>query len=109
VRRLRFQPQRLARALVLYRLGSDGSRRDRSQLEQGLASLVLVVLVAILAGQLLDWFAACRVPGWSADCAICQRREIVGEKSPCVKQTERDGIGAHRYPWHRKLIFRMNG
>ena len=34
--------------------GSDGHRRDYSQLEQGLAALVLVVVAAHLAGELLD-------------------------------------------------------
>jgi len=55
--------RRAACALVLYRRGSDGHRRDYSQLEQGLAALVLVVLAAHLAGELLDRPAACQSPG----------------------------------------------
>ena len=43
-----------ARALVLRYRGSDGHRRNCSQLEQRLASLVLVVLAPNLAVELLD-------------------------------------------------------
>src|SRR5277367_2332092 len=50
-------PCRASCALVLCHRGSDGHRCHNSQLEQGLAALVLVVLVAHLAGQLLDWSA----------------------------------------------------
>src|SRR5208337_2441115 len=60
---LRSGPRRAPRALVLYRRGSDGNRRGYPQLEQGLATLVLVVLAAHLAGELLDRPAACRAPG----------------------------------------------
>ena len=50
-------------ALVLDRRGSDGDRRDYSQLEQGLAALVLLILAAQLAGELLDRPAAGPAPG----------------------------------------------
>ena len=50
-------------ALVFRPWGSDGHRRDNSQLEQGLASLVLVVVAAHLAGELLDRVAACQASG----------------------------------------------
>ena len=60
----RFAPGRAAAcALVLYPRGSDGHRRDYPQLEQGLAALVLVVLAADLAGELLDRPAAGGAPG----------------------------------------------
>jgi len=49
-------------ALVFYRRRSDGHRRDHSQLEQRLAALVLVVVAADLAGELLDRPAAGRTP-----------------------------------------------
>jgi hypothetical protein len=49
-------------ALVLHRRGTDGHRRDYSQLEQGLAALVLVVLAAHLAVELPDWAAAGPAP-----------------------------------------------
>jgi hypothetical protein len=56
-------PSVTACALVLHRRGSDGDRRDYSQLEQGLAALVLVILAAHLAGELLDRPAAGPAPG----------------------------------------------
>jgi len=46
-----------------YRRRSNGHRRDHSQLEQRLAALVLVVVAADLAGELLDRPAAGRTPG----------------------------------------------
>ena len=55
-------PRRAPCALVFYYRGGDGHRRDNSQLEQRLAALVLVVLAADLAGELLDRLAACRTP-----------------------------------------------
>src|SRR5580658_10017641 len=62
LRSLFSRPRRSACPLVLYHRRSDGHRRDYSQLEQGLAALVLVVLAADLAGELLDRPAACRAP-----------------------------------------------
>src|SRR5580704_5198986 len=50
-------------ALVFRPWGSDGHRRDHSQLEQGLAALVLVVVDAHLAGELLDRVGACQASG----------------------------------------------
>lgn len=66
LRPLRSKPRRAACALVLYRRGSHGHRCDYFQLEQGLAALVLVVLPAHLAGELLDWPVVFRAPGCSA-------------------------------------------
>src|SRR5204863_9907072 len=54
---------RTACALVLHPRRSDGHRRDYSQLEQGLASLVLVILAAHLAHQLLPGSVACPPAG----------------------------------------------
>ena len=54
---------RAACALVLYHRRGDGHRRYDSQLEQGLAALVLVIVAPHLAGELLDWLAAWRTPG----------------------------------------------
>jgi hypothetical protein len=45
--------------------GSNGYRFNYSQLEQGLAALVLVVLAAHLADKLLDRPAACAPVGFS--------------------------------------------
>jgi hypothetical protein len=56
------QPRRDTCVVVLYCRGSDGHGGDDSQLGQGLAALVLVVVAAELAGKLLDWPAA----GWAA-------------------------------------------
>jgi len=60
---LGFEPRLAACVLVLHCRGNDGHRRDHSQLEQGLASLVLVVLAAHLAGELLDRPIARPTPG----------------------------------------------
>jgi hypothetical protein len=61
----RFAPGRAARhVLWFFILGEAmGIATDHSQLGQGLAALVLVVLAAHLAGELLDRPAACRAPG----------------------------------------------
>ena len=61
----RFAPGRAARHVLWFfrPWGSDGHRRDYSQLEQGLAALVLVVVAAHLAGELLDRAAACQASG----------------------------------------------
>ena len=48
------EPPLAARTLVLHHRGSHGYCRDHSELEQGMASLVLVILAAHLAGELLD-------------------------------------------------------
>ncbi len=42
-------------ALVLHSWRGDGNSRHHSELEQRMAALVLAVMVAYLAGQLLDW------------------------------------------------------
>src|ERR1700685_89991 len=55
-------PRGAARALVLHPWRSNGYRCNYSQLEQGLAALVLVVLLTYLAGELLDRPATCRSP-----------------------------------------------
>ena len=56
------EPYRAACALVLRPRRSDGHRCHHSQLEQGLATLVLAVVAAHLAGELLDRPDACRSP-----------------------------------------------
>jgi hypothetical protein len=58
----RFAPSRAGRhVLWFFIIGrSDGHRRHNSQLEQGLAALVLALVVAHMATKLLDRPAACR-------------------------------------------------
>jgi hypothetical protein len=62
VRPLCSQPRRASCALVLFHRRSDGHRRHDSQLEQVLAALVLAILVADVAAELLDRPAARGTP-----------------------------------------------
>ncbi|MGZ4788687.1 MAG: hypothetical protein ACXVZX_09210 [Terriglobales bacterium] len=52
-----FAPARWGRHVLWFFLlgGGDGSGRDDSQLEQGVAALVLDFMAGELAGELLDW------------------------------------------------------
>ena len=60
----RFAAGRAARhVLWFFVLRSDGHRRDYPQLEQRLAALVLAVVAADLAGELLARAAACAATG----------------------------------------------
>ena len=64
------EPPFAARAMVLRHRRGDGYWSDHSKLEQRMASLVLVILAAKLAGELLDRFAA----GQSQDRKVTGRR-----------------------------------